>query len=116
MTQPLSNSILAIMYLGDVVFAISVALTAGRHRMDLISYLLIGTITGIGGGNLKGLAIGAKGSVDRESAGITAMSIGFANNVFFHPRCSSTSPLDCVVLDALVLSSFAVVGCYVTLD
>jgi hypothetical protein len=38
------------MYFGDVVFAISGALTAARYRMDVLGFVLIGTITGIGGG------------------------------------------------------------------
>ena len=45
--MPLSVTILAIMYLGDVVFAISGALTAARYRMDVLGFVLIGTITGI---------------------------------------------------------------------
>ena len=38
------------MYAGDVVFAVSGALCAARHRMDVLGFVLIGTITGIGGG------------------------------------------------------------------
>ena len=34
--QPLSSTILAFNYMGDVVFAMSGALTAGRHKMDVI--------------------------------------------------------------------------------
>jgi len=48
--MPLSTGILGIMYFGDVVFAVSGALTAARHRMDVMGFILIGTITGIGGG------------------------------------------------------------------
>ena len=42
--EPLSTSILAIMYFGDVVFAVSGALTAARSRMDVLGFVLIGTI------------------------------------------------------------------------
>jgi hypothetical protein len=34
--EPLTASILAIMYFGDVVFAVSGALTAARYRMNYI--------------------------------------------------------------------------------
>ena len=34
--EPLSTNILALMYFGDVVFAVSGALVAGRKRMDII--------------------------------------------------------------------------------
>jgi hypothetical protein len=36
--EPLTTSILAIMYFGDVVFAISGALTAARYRMDVLGF------------------------------------------------------------------------------
>jgi len=54
----LSASILAIMYFGDIVFAISGALTAARYRMDVLGFVLIGTITGIGGGTTRDLLLG----------------------------------------------------------
>jgi uncharacterized membrane protein YeiH len=57
-SQPLSTSILAIMYFGDVVFAVSGALTAARQRMDIVGFVLIGTITGIGGGTTRDLLLG----------------------------------------------------------
>ena len=56
--EPLSASILAIMYVGDVVFAVSGALNAARHRMDVLGFVLIGTITGIGGGTTRDLLMG----------------------------------------------------------
>ena len=56
--QPLSTSILAIMYFGDVVFAVSGALTAARYKMDVLGFILIGTITGIGGGTTRDLLLG----------------------------------------------------------
>ncbi|MEJ2719314.1 MAG: TRIC cation channel family protein [Deltaproteobacteria bacterium] len=31
------------MYFGDVVFAVSGALTAGRYRMDIVGFVLVGT-------------------------------------------------------------------------
>ena len=55
---PLSSTILAINYFGDVVFAISGALCAMRYRMDIIGVLLVAVITGIGGGTLRDLIIG----------------------------------------------------------
>jgi hypothetical protein len=56
--EPLTTSILAIMYFGDVVFAISGALTAARYRMDVLGFMMIGTITGIGGGTTRDLLLG----------------------------------------------------------
>ena len=55
---PLTHSILIINYFGDVVFAVSGALTAARYRMDVIGFVVVGTITGIGGGTLRDLLLG----------------------------------------------------------
>lgn len=55
---PLSTSIMLITYFGDVVFAVSGALTAARYRMDVLGFVMIGTITGIGGGTLRDLLLG----------------------------------------------------------
>ena len=41
----LTLNILVIMYFGDVVFAVSGALIAARHKMDIIGFIMIGTIT-----------------------------------------------------------------------
>jgi uncharacterized membrane protein YeiH len=43
---------------GTGVFAISGALLARRKQMDIIGYLFIGTITGVGGGTLRDLLLG----------------------------------------------------------
>lgn len=43
---------------GVAVFALSGALTASRRQMDLFGFLLIATVTGIGGGTLRDLLIG----------------------------------------------------------
>ena len=56
--EPLSTNTLVLMYFGDVVFAMSGALAAGRHRMDIVGFALLGTITGIGGGTLRDLLLG----------------------------------------------------------
>jgi len=39
--------------IGVAVFAVSGALTAGRHRLDLLGVVIIATITAIGGGTLR---------------------------------------------------------------
>ncbi len=44
--------------IGVVVFAVSGALAAGRQRMDPVGYILLGTITAIGGGTVRDLILG----------------------------------------------------------
>ncbi len=50
--------ITALTHVGDVVFAVTDALTAARYRMDVLGYVSIGAITGIGGGTTRDLLLG----------------------------------------------------------
>ncbi|WP_027721626.1 trimeric intracellular cation channel family protein [Maridesulfovibrio zosterae] len=51
--EVVQNAIHAFMYFGDIVFAVSGALVAGKQRMDIVGYVLVGSITGLGGGSLR---------------------------------------------------------------
>lgn len=113
--QPLSSTILAFNYVGDVVFAMSGALTAGRHKMDVIGYLMIGVITGIGGGTLRDLLLGRKvwWTTDPTELMLCATAALVA---YFFIRSSTGPDRRIVWLDAVGLGSFAVVGCQVALS
>lgn len=45
-------------WIGIVVFAISGALVASRKQMDIIAFIFFGTVTAIGGGTFRDLALG----------------------------------------------------------
>jgi uncharacterized membrane protein YeiH len=111
---PLSPTILGMGYLGDVVFAISGALTAGRHKMDIVGYVLIGTITGIGGGTLRDLLLGRKvwwiSNPDELILCVVASIVAF-----FFISLAKNNNRSIVWLDAVGLGAFAVVGCHVGL-
>lgn len=111
---PLSPTILGMNYLGDVVFAVSGALTAGRHKMDIVGYVLIGTITGIGGGTLRDLLLGRKvwwiSNPDELILCVVASIIAF-----FFINLAKNNNRSIVWLDAVGLGAFAVVGCHVGL-
>jgi uncharacterized membrane protein YeiH len=111
---PLSPTILGMNYLGDVVFAVSGALTAGRHKMDIVGYVLIGTITGIGGGTLRDLLLGRKvwwvNNPDELILCAVASIIAF-----FFISLAKNNNRSIVWLDAVGLGAFAVVGCHVGL-
>ena len=44
---------------GTAAFAVSGALQAARHRMDIVGFIFIGNITGIGGGTIRDLLLDA---------------------------------------------------------
>lgn len=113
--EPLSASILAIMYFGDVVFAISGALTAARYRMDLLGFVLIGTITGIGGGTIRDLLLGRTVWWTQEPAELI-LCVAAALLTFFWITSDITRRKGIIWSDALGLAAFGVVGCHVALE
>lgn len=112
---PLSDSITAVIYFGDVVFAISGALTAARHRMDVIGFVLIGTITGIGGGTTRDLLIGRPVWWITDPYELTLCVLASLITYLFYQRVSRHHA--CTVwADALGLSACAVAGGHIALS
>ncbi|REK17438.1 MAG: trimeric intracellular cation channel family protein [Planctomycetota bacterium] len=112
---PLTASILALMYGGDVVFSISGALTAGRSRMDIIGFVLIGTITGIGGGTTRDLLLGRTvWWTENPSELILCIAAALATFLFIRTDISKHRVM--VWADAVGLAAFAIVGCHIALE
>ena len=110
--QPLSQTILGMNYLGDIVFAVTGALTAGRNKMDIIGYVMIGTITGIGGGTLRDVILGRKvwWTDNPEELLICVIASLIA---FFFIKSTNNQNRSIVWLDAIGLAAFAVVGAHI---
>ena len=113
--EPLSTSILAIMYFGDVAFAVSGALTAARYRMDVLGYVLIGTITGIGGGTTRDLLLGRTVWWTQDPTELILCVVA-SLLTFFFITSDITRRKGMVWSDALGLSVFGVVGCHIALQ
>lgn len=113
--EPLSTSILAIMYLGDVVFSVSGALTAARYRVDIPGFVLIGTITGIGGGTTRDLLLGRTVWWTHDPTELILCVVA-SLITFFFIRNDVSNRRGIVWLDALGLSAFSVAGCHVALE
>ena len=113
--EPLSTSILAITYFGDVVFAISGALTAGRYRMDVLGFVLIGTITGIGGGTTRDLLLGRTVWWTQDPLELI-LCVTASLLTFFFIKSDITRRKGMIWADTLGLSVFGVVGCHVALQ
>ena len=112
--EQLSASILAIMYFGDVVFAVSGALKAGKNRMDMIGFILVGTITGIGGGTTRDLLLGRTVWWTQNPEELL-LCIAASLATFFFVKDSAARNKWMNWSDALGLASFAVVGCHIAL-
>ena len=50
-------------YAGVAVFAATGALAASRRQMDLIGFMFLAIVTGVGGGTLRDLILGANAGV-----------------------------------------------------
>ncbi|HEY1837670.1 MAG TPA: trimeric intracellular cation channel family protein [Rhizomicrobium sp.] len=55
----ISTALLAMDYVGVAVFAITGALAAARRRHDVIAFVVFSVLTGMGGGTLRDVLIGA---------------------------------------------------------
>ncbi len=112
--EPLSASILTIMYFGDVVFAISGALTAARYRMDVLGFMMIGTITGIGGGTTRDLLLGRTVWWTQDPLELI-LCVAASLVTFFWITSDITRRKGMIWSDALGLAAFGVVGCHIAL-
>ncbi len=53
------NALVLLDYFGIAVFAVSGALVAAERRLDLVTFVFFAVITGVGGGTIRDLLIGA---------------------------------------------------------
>lgn len=109
-----STSILIIMYFGDIVFAISGALTAAKSKMDVIGFLLIGTITGIGGGTIRDLLLGRTVWWTTDPTELIICVIASLITYFWITSNQKRHKI-MIWADALGMAAFAVAGCHVAL-
>ena len=100
---------------GDIVFAISGALAAGRKKMDLVGFMLIGSITALGGGTIRDVLLDRQVWWAREPLELI-ISLGAAIGTFFLFYEKKISSKALIWFDALGLSAFTVVGCNIAME
>ncbi len=113
--EPLGPSIQAIIYFGDVVFAVSGALRAARYKMDVLGFILIGTITGIGGGTIRDLLLGRTVWWTQDPTELI-LCVAASLVTFFFITSDITRRKGMIWSDTLGLAAFSVVGCHVSLQ
>jgi uncharacterized membrane protein YeiH len=95
-------------YAGVTVFAITGALAAARDRHDIVTFWFFAVVTGVGGGTLRDLLIGAPVFWIGDPA---YLGIGLAAAVavwFLAPHLERAKTL--IWLDAVGLAAYAVIG------
>ena len=103
-----SHALIALDYAGVAVFAATGALAAARRGFDIVTFSFFAAFTGIGGGTLRDLLIGAPVFWVRD-AGYIAVCIAGAGVVWaFGQRMERFKSL--LWLDAAGLAAYSVVG------
>ena len=96
--------------IGTVVFAVSGALFAAEKRMDILGFILVGTVTGVGGGTLRDLLLGISPVSWVNSPLVVYICIGASALTYFTVDLYRRRDAWILWTDAIGLSVFAVMG------
>lgn len=95
---------------GIVVFAVTGALVASRKQLDIVSFVLLGTVTGVGGGTIRDVLTGALPVFWIREPHHVAVCIGVSAAMFFLAHIPKSRLRLLLWLDAAGLALFAVTG------
>lgn len=104
------NSIAFLDWLGIIAFTITGALVAARHQMDAVGFILLGTVTGIGGGTIRDLLLDVHPVLWIERPEYLGVCIGVSLLVFFTADRIHSRIRLLLWADAVGLALFAAVG------
>lgn len=105
-----SQAIVWLDVFGVAVFALSGALEASRRQMDLIGFMLIASVTGIGGGTIRDLLLGVTPVFWVTSPHFIMLTVAVAVIVFFTAHIFESRFKVLLWADALGLAVAAVIG------
>lgn len=106
-----ADAVRALDLLGVFAFAVNGAFTAAeKTRVDIVGILCLGIITALGGGLVRDLCIGAVPPAAFTDRHYLAVAAGGAVIAFFVSQLPRLLHRSMLVLDAVGLSVFAVVG------
>jgi uncharacterized membrane protein YeiH len=103
------NPILLLDYAGVAVFAATGALAASRKQLDIIAFLFLASITGIGGGTFRDLILGAP-VFWVANPNYLLVCVASAVLVFFTAHLVESRYKLLLWLDAVGMSAYAVMG------
>lgn len=102
--------------IGTAAFAASGAWVAVRRRMDLFGVLVLGLVTAVGGGTLRDLLVGDLPPFSLQNETYLYIAIAAALTVFASRNRFQTVERPLLVLDAIGLGTFVVIGTTKALD
>lgn len=97
-------------WLGVLVFAVTGALVASRKQMDIVGFVVLGTVTGIGGGTLRDVLLGALPVFWVKDPAYLLTCVAVSCLVFFTAHIPESRHKYLLWLDAVGLALFAVIG------
>lgn len=101
--------------LAVAIFAITGALVASRKQMDIFGFVLLGTVTGIGGGTMRDLLLGLPVFWVQQPASLIVCVV-VSTIVFFTAHIPDSRYRLLLWLDAIGLAAVAVIGADKALD
>ncbi len=101
---------------GIAVFAISGALDAARKEMDVLGFMLIGCVTGLGGGTLRDLLLGRSPVYWVEQPLYVAICLSAAVITYFLVPIITSRLRALIWMDALGIALFSVTGTKIAFD
>jgi len=104
------NPILLLDYAGVAVFAATGALAASRKQLDFIGFLFLAGATGIGGGTLRDLVLGATPVFWAKNPDYLLVCAVVAVLVFFTAHLVESRYKLLLWLDALGMAAYSVLG------
>ena len=114
-TLDLPTLLTAVDLSSSVVFAVTGALVASRKQMDVVGFMWLGVVTGIGGGTLRDLLLGMPVFWVRDSTHLVACLLASAA-VYFTAHLLDSRYRLLVWLDAMGLALVTVAGTAKGLD
>lgn len=101
---------------GVAVFAASGALAASRKQMDVVGFILIATVTGIGGGTIRDLLLGTAPVFWIAAPSYFAVCAAVAVLLFFAAPLFESRYRVLLWADAIGLAAFCVIGTEAALE
>ena len=111
----LDTALRALDLLGIAVFAASGALVASRKQMDVVGFVLIGMVTGFGGGTVRDLLLGRTPLFWLRQPELPAIAAAAALLVFFFAHRVESRFKALLWADAMGMALFAVLGAEIAL-
>lgn len=104
------NTVAILDWLGIVAFTITGALVASRNQMDAVGFVMLGTVTGIGGGTIRDVLLDVHPVLWIERPEYLAVCIVVSLILFFTAHRVQSRMRLILWADAVGLALFATVG------